>query len=510
MSSCSTCAMGLVEVQRPRLHEVAAGEGQQLMGEFGRAVGGQLDLPDVIADRAQVGLRAVVGHLLADERRVVRDDGEQVVEVVRDAAGELAEALQPLRLLQLAFQLVPLGLASQPLALGLQFQPLGHVADRGDDQEAVVGVDRRQRDLRAERAAVTAAGGQFHRGAHRPRAGVGHVPGPVTPVRLPRGLGYQRFHRLAHEFFAPVPEQALGLGVHQHDPPVAVHAHHRVRRPLEQPGERVISELHVAPLDWLPSRPGPGVRPAIGTSGYLDPHPQATVVKAEVRAGLDRRRHATQPCPGGRRAVGGRAAGGRRRHVQLEEDQVRAGLYHEDRPVPRSRGAKTGQDQFGHVGHGLDVAFRERLRPLADRYGQRGGQQPGGPLLQRLDQAGPEPGEGPELVLEAAEFPADPVKAPDHAFGRIAAGYPQLERHRRERLDRPVMQQAGQMTALAGPEPADNVEHRVERGSSGAGGGAGRGSWGGALRILVVHDHLRGSGDRARLRATAAAAEPPS
>ena len=95
----------LVEVQWPRLHDVAAGEGQQLTGELGRAPGGQLDLPDVIADRPQVDLRAILGHLFADERRVVRDDGEQVVEVMGDAPGELAQALQPLRLLQLEFQL---------------------------------------------------------------------------------------------------------------------------------------------------------------------------------------------------------------------------------------------------------------------------------------------------------------------------------------------------------------------------------------------------------------------
>ena len=89
----------LVEVQRPRLHDVAAGEGQQLTGELGRAFGGELDLPDVIADRLPVDRQAILGYLLVDERRVVRDDGEQVVEVVGDPAGELAQALQPLRLL---------------------------------------------------------------------------------------------------------------------------------------------------------------------------------------------------------------------------------------------------------------------------------------------------------------------------------------------------------------------------------------------------------------------------
>jgi hypothetical protein len=53
---------------------------------------------------------------------------------VGDPAVEPARVLQPLRLPQLVFQLVP---------LGPQFQPLGQVADRGDDQEAIVGIDRR-------------------------------------------------------------------------------------------------------------------------------------------------------------------------------------------------------------------------------------------------------------------------------------------------------------------------------------------------------------------------------
>jgi hypothetical protein len=70
----------------------------------------------------------------------------------------------------------------------------------------------------------------------------------VTPgrsaVRLPCHLGDQDFRRLAQEFVALVTEQALGLGVHQRDPPAAVHAYHRVRCSLEQPAGRVIGDLH--------------------------------------------------------------------------------------------------------------------------------------------------------------------------------------------------------------------------------------------------------------------------
>ena len=71
-----------------------------------------------------------------DERGVVEDDREQVVEVVGDAAGELAEALEPLRLVQLALVALALGLGPQPFGLGLHLEPLGHVADRGGDEHA--------------------------------------------------------------------------------------------------------------------------------------------------------------------------------------------------------------------------------------------------------------------------------------------------------------------------------------------------------------------------------------
>jgi hypothetical protein len=44
---------------------------------------------------------------------------------MRNPARELAQALQPLRLLQLAFQAVPLGLRPEPLPLGLRLEPVG-------------------------------------------------------------------------------------------------------------------------------------------------------------------------------------------------------------------------------------------------------------------------------------------------------------------------------------------------------------------------------------------------
>lgn len=75
-------------------------------------------------------------------------------------AGRLGQALQPLRLVQLRHQPVPLGLGLEPLPFRLGFQSLGHVPDRGRDQDPLVGLDVGQGDLRREGAAVPAARGQ--------------------------------------------------------------------------------------------------------------------------------------------------------------------------------------------------------------------------------------------------------------------------------------------------------------------------------------------------------------
>ena len=70
-----------------------AAEGQQLLRQRRRALAGLQDLADVAAQR--VGARELVEH---EQLRIADDHGEQVVEVVRDAAGELADGFHLLRL----------------------------------------------------------------------------------------------------------------------------------------------------------------------------------------------------------------------------------------------------------------------------------------------------------------------------------------------------------------------------------------------------------------------------
>ena len=83
-----------IDVDRLQTQMVVAAEDEQLAREVGGALGGADDL-------GHVGSSGVIrADLLADELRVVEDHGQQVVEVVRHAAGELAERLHALRALQ--------------------------------------------------------------------------------------------------------------------------------------------------------------------------------------------------------------------------------------------------------------------------------------------------------------------------------------------------------------------------------------------------------------------------
>jgi hypothetical protein len=84
-------ANDLVHVQRLRIGDVSPSERQQLPCEPRRSLRRGPDLPEIRRGRC-------VGHPLSDQRGVVEDHAQQVVEVVGDAYRELAEALQPPRL----------------------------------------------------------------------------------------------------------------------------------------------------------------------------------------------------------------------------------------------------------------------------------------------------------------------------------------------------------------------------------------------------------------------------
>ena len=91
------------QVQHFRPQRLLAREGQQLPHQRGRAVGVLLDVHDVGEGRVRrpvVGQQQVRGH---------DDGGQHIVEVVRDAAGKLADGLHLLALRHLALERLLLG-----------------------------------------------------------------------------------------------------------------------------------------------------------------------------------------------------------------------------------------------------------------------------------------------------------------------------------------------------------------------------------------------------------------
>ena len=94
----------LVQVEQLDLHELLAAEREQLPGEVRGALRGDRHLVERFLGR--------VGQAFGspdDQLRVALDDGEDVVEIMRDAGGELADGLHFLRLAQLRLQVEPLG-----------------------------------------------------------------------------------------------------------------------------------------------------------------------------------------------------------------------------------------------------------------------------------------------------------------------------------------------------------------------------------------------------------------
>jgi hypothetical protein len=98
----------LVEAQRRGLHHLAAPEREQLPRQRGGPLGRALDLGHVL-------LHPRVGGAVLDEAGVAQDRRQQVVEVMGDAARQLADALQALGVMQFVLEPVPLPFGPDPL-----------------------------------------------------------------------------------------------------------------------------------------------------------------------------------------------------------------------------------------------------------------------------------------------------------------------------------------------------------------------------------------------------------
>ena len=86
-----------------RLERVLPAEGEQLGRQVGGAVGGAANFSDV--------LRGLAFHpeFVQKQIAVAEDGGEKIIEVVRDAAGQLAERFHLLRTEDLILQLLARG-----------------------------------------------------------------------------------------------------------------------------------------------------------------------------------------------------------------------------------------------------------------------------------------------------------------------------------------------------------------------------------------------------------------
>ena len=116
----------VAEVEHLRPQRLAAREREQLPHQRRRTGGVLLDLHDVLERR--------IGRLVRVQQEVVgHHDGRQhVVEVVRDAAGELADHVHLLRLVDLVFQRAPLGGLQQVDDGGFGVALV--LLDRGDEE----------------------------------------------------------------------------------------------------------------------------------------------------------------------------------------------------------------------------------------------------------------------------------------------------------------------------------------------------------------------------------------
>ena len=138
------------DVERLRLDRLAAAEAEQFADQVPAAVTGVDQRAQVLARRFLVRLQR---H--ADQLRAGHHDGEDVVEVVRETAGELADRFHLLRLAQLLFQLLPAA------ALPHFFQRAPH---RGAQplQLVLEHVVRHARPKRRRRALVADGAGHQH------------------------------------------------------------------------------------------------------------------------------------------------------------------------------------------------------------------------------------------------------------------------------------------------------------------------------------------------------------
>ena len=256
-------AEDLADVEHLRAQSLLAREGKELAHQARRPVGVLLDLDDVLERR--------VGRLVGVEQKIARhhDGGEHIVEVMRDAAGELADELHLLLLgdlgLQLALRggleriddggfLVALGLFDRGDVEARETLVAGLAGERRIDRRDVALAERRLRDRGIERRPVARGGDRADRA-----------------IALPAQHGMEQPR-----------EQRIGA----HDAAVAIDGRDRHRRVVEEPHEADLGgalRIGAVVAGAIEHQRARGAGPAVGAE--REPVEQANRQRAAV-AGL--------------------------------------------------------------------------------------------------------------------------------------------------------------------------------------------------------------------------------
>ena len=158
--------------------EQLAHQARTAVGRFERVLDERLDARDLAG---------------GDHIEVADNDTEQVVEVVRQAAGQLSHRVDPVRVTQLF----------------LHLYSFRDIADRSDDDQALGRRVRTQTDLDRKLAAVLPQSAYVHADAHVADVGGAHEVERVAGMNLSKALGHQHVERPAHDLVGRVAEKRL-------------------------------------------------------------------------------------------------------------------------------------------------------------------------------------------------------------------------------------------------------------------------------------------------------------
>jgi hypothetical protein len=209
-----------VEVERLGVIGVAPSKGQQLPRQCCSSLRRCLDL-------AQITGRRLVDHVSLEQRAVIQDDAEQVVEVVGNTSGQLAKALQALRLFML-------GVHFATMTLGFQFDTVGRVAHGRGDDLALGCVESAETDVCRKLRSIAALRPQLLPTAHRSVGGLAQERPPQGDVPCVKSGWHQQLDVSPDQLVGGPSEHPLGVAAGKKDSPRGVDREQRIWPPRQQ------------------------------------------------------------------------------------------------------------------------------------------------------------------------------------------------------------------------------------------------------------------------------------